>query len=134
MNLQRMKHIFDLIDDELVEEYEKTIGPLENITLESTTLDGLNTRRSEVAILAFILKISKAGAKKTKILYDANLSGRQLKNYLSFLVSTGFIKEKPIPKKGSLFITPAKGKVFLSYWSKILSLVDQQESNSQGSA
>ncbi len=99
---------------------------LESVTLDSAALEKLNNRRSEMAILALILRLTKGGAKKTKILYDANLSGRQLKNYLSFLIEAGCLKEKKSKGKGNLYYTTSKGKLFLSYWTKILALFETE--------
>jgi predicted transcriptional regulator len=127
MKADRLKHVFDLVNDELLEKLDdKTQTQLERVSLERSFLSGLNNRRSETEILAFILKIAKGGAKKTKILYQANLSGRQLKNYMNFMLETGFLKEKTIPKKGSLFNTTEKGKTFLFHWMKILNLLEMQ--------
>jgi predicted transcriptional regulator len=126
----RLRLIFDLLNDELVEKLDdKTQTQLEKVSLERGYLSGLNTRRSETEILAFILKIAKGGAKKTKILYQANLSGRQLKNYMNFLLDTGFLREKRIPKKGSFFNTTKKGDTFLFHWMKILNLLEMQTAN-----
>jgi predicted transcriptional regulator len=125
VNLERLKHVFDLVDEELLSEYEKglEVGG-SSVNFENIDLSGLNNRRSEMAILAFILKICREGAKKTKILYDANLSGRQLKNYMSFLMDAGCVEERPVPKRGSVFHTTAKGRMFLVQWTKLISLLD----------
>jgi predicted transcriptional regulator len=122
-NLERVKNVFNLIDDELLTEQ---ISPenFKNVNLDHINLNGLNGRRSEMSILAFMLKTAKNGAKKTKILYEANLSGRQLKNYLSFLITSGCIEEQPQRKRGNLFQTTAKGNLFLYQWAKIVSLLE----------
>jgi predicted transcriptional regulator len=126
-DLKRLKHVFDLVDEELVDEYERGLEVGGSVNLENIDLSGLNNRRSEMAILAFILKICRMGAKKTKILYDANLSGRQLKNYMSFLMDSGCIEERPVPKRGSVFHTTPKGRLFLVQWTKLISLLELQD-------
>ncbi len=123
INIKKLKLVFDLIDDELLREYDKGLKWLEKIDLESSCLNGLNNRRSEMEILALMLKVMIDGANKTKILYQANLSYRQLKGYLSFLKKAGFVKERGDKKKGGLFITTSRGNLFLYHWSKIIDLL-----------
>jgi len=53
----------------------------------------LNHRRSDIDIVHDILTLTQDGVRKTKILYQVNLSYTQLKNYLLFLVSNNFIEE-----------------------------------------
>jgi len=51
----------------------------------------LNRRRSNIEIIAEMLKVGENGAAKTKIMYNANLSYTQVQKYLGFLMSQGFI-------------------------------------------
>ena len=51
----------------------------------------LNQRRSNIEIIAEMLKVGENGAAKTKIMYNANLSYTQVQKYLGFLMSQGFI-------------------------------------------
>ncbi len=51
----------------------------------------INRRRSNIEIIAEMLKIGENGAGKTKIMYNANLSYSQIQKYLGFLMSQGFI-------------------------------------------
>ena len=51
----------------------------------------VNRRRSDIEIIADMLRIGKTGAGKTKIMYNANMSYIQMKKYLGFLMSEGFI-------------------------------------------
>lgn len=53
-----------------------------------------NTRRSEIEIIAEILALSQDGARKTEVLYQANLSYKQLSNYLLALVKRDLLEEK----------------------------------------
>lgn len=113
---ERLEDIFNLIGNDLQE------GSSE-VNLDHLELSGLNNRRTEMSILASILKTAKDGSNKTRILYEANLSGRQLKNYLNFLIDSGCLEEKAHPKKSNSYITTPKGKVYLSYWARIVSLL-----------
>ena len=51
----------------------------------------INRRRSNIEIIAEMLKVGENGAGKTKIMYNANLSYTQIQKYLGFLTSQGFI-------------------------------------------
>lgn len=53
----------------------------------------LNTRRSNIQIIADMLRTGENGAGKTKIMYSNNMSYTQIQKYLSFLLSHGFITE-----------------------------------------
>ena len=70
----------------------------------------IRKNRSSIDIVANILEIAKDGAKKTRIMYLANLSFDQLKKYLKFLMDKGFLeynaseKKYKITDKGSEFL------------------------------
>jgi predicted transcriptional regulator len=119
-NLQRIKHFFDLVNDEFLEESEKSSA---NITI----LNGLNKRRSEMEILALILKVAREGVIKSKIVYRANISVAQTNKFLSYLINEGFLREKIISKRSKLFCTTDKGNLYLFYWSKMTSLFEKQQ-------
>jgi len=51
----------------------------------------LNRRRSDIEIIADMLKVGENGAGKTEIMYSVNMSYSQIQKYLGFLVSQGFI-------------------------------------------
>lgn len=61
----------------------------------------INNRRSEFEIIGRILDLSRAGAKKTEILYQGNLSYFQLTNYLSFLVEKNVLEEFRVKNNGN---------------------------------
>lgn len=66
-------------------------------------------RRSRPDIIHDILTIAKEGAKKTKIVYKANLNFRFLKRYLETLIGSGMIE-----KDGKLWRTTPKGLRYIS--------------------
>lgn len=125
LSIEKLRVVFDLIDDELIKEYDRELKWLERFDLERSCLTSLNTRRSEMEILAYMLTIMRRGAIKTKILYQANLSYTQLKSYLQFLKDAGLITEEGEKKRGNIFKTTYKGNLFLYHWSKILGLVEK---------
>jgi predicted transcriptional regulator len=51
----------------------------------------LNGRRSNIQIIADMLKVGEKGAGKTEIMYSANMSYTQIQKYLGFLINHGFI-------------------------------------------
>ena len=51
----------------------------------------VNRRRSDIEIIADMLKVGENGAGKTKIMYDANMSYSQIQKYLGYLMGQGFI-------------------------------------------
>ena len=51
----------------------------------------ISRRRSDIEIIAEMLKVGENGAGKTKIMYNANLSYTQIQKYLGFLMGQGFI-------------------------------------------
>ncbi len=53
----------------------------------------VNNRRSNIEIIANMLRVGENGAGKTEIMYSANMSYSQLQKYLGFLISHGFINK-----------------------------------------
>ena len=51
----------------------------------------VNQRRSDIEIIADMLKVGENGAGKTQIMYGANMSNRQIQKYLGYLVGAGYI-------------------------------------------
>jgi len=53
----------------------------------------MNNRRSNIEIIADMLRVGENGAGKTEIMYSANMSYSQIQKYLGFLMSHGFINK-----------------------------------------
>ena len=51
----------------------------------------VNRRRSDIEIIADMLKVGENGAGKTEIMYSANMSYSQIQKYLGYLIAQGFI-------------------------------------------
>jgi predicted transcriptional regulator len=66
--------------------------------------------RDRLQIVADILSIADARARKTRIMYQANLSYRLLCRYLDEVVHAGLVK----PEEDDCYVLTAKGKEFLS--------------------
>ena len=53
----------------------------------------INSRRSNIEIIAEMLRTGENGAGKTEIMYNVNMSYSQIQKYLGFLMSHGFINK-----------------------------------------
>jgi predicted transcriptional regulator len=72
-----------------------------NIGLNDQSITGKETgrpfaekvgrRRSNIEIIADMLRVGENGAGKTEIMYTANMSYHQIQKYLNYLVNQGFI-------------------------------------------
>jgi len=71
--------------------------------------------RSKLQIIADILVIAGKGAKKTRIMYQANLSYNLLKRYLAETLEAGLIV---VDKDEKLYIITQKGEVFLKKYEE----------------
>ena len=56
----------------------------------------MKIRRSNIEIIADMLRVGENGAGKTEIMYSANMSYSQIQKYLGFLISHGFITKMKI--------------------------------------
>jgi len=71
-------------------------------------------RRSELDICADILRTTRTGAKKTHIVYRANLNFKIIKRYLHNLISQDLIA-----KDGDHYRTTSKGAHWLAHFEEL---------------
>ena len=71
-------------------------------------------RRNRLQIITEILHIAKKGAKKTHIVYRANLNHALLEDYLQTLEQQGLISKNVHP--GNTIQTTRKGIQFVQYY------------------
>ena len=64
-----------------------------NQSNESGQRISVSQRRSNIEIIADMLRVGENGAGKTEIMYSANMSYHQIQKYLDYLVNQGFITE-----------------------------------------
>jgi predicted transcriptional regulator len=91
----------------------------------------VNRRRSNIEIIAEMLKIGENGAGKTKIMYNANLSYSQIQKYLGYLISQGFIDKLELGNPSVTYQVTESGLRLLSSISSVvemLGLNDDSES------
>jgi len=84
-----------------------------------------NSHRGRFDIIADILEASHNGTKKTYLMYHCNLSFKQLRGYLDFLLKKGFLWRvsndgNPDPR---LFTTTDRGKEFLRAYKNLKALM-----------
>ena len=71
-------------------------------------------RRNRMDIYVDILNAAREGAKKTHLVYQANLNFKIVKGYLEKLTEVGFLK-----KTGKFFVTTPKGSQFIDQYKDI---------------
>ena len=80
-----------------------------------------NNRRSNIEIIADMLRVGENGAGKTEIMYSANMSYSQIQKYLGFLMSQGFINKVEV---GNPVVTYQVTEVGLKLLKSIDSVVE----------
>ena len=73
-------------------------------------------RRNDLDICAEILNVAKSGARKTHIVYQANLNFKIVKRYLERLTNGGMLNSEE-----SRFYTTEKGVDFLDNYKALIS-------------
>ena len=77
----------------------------------------MTRRRSHIEISADILRIAKAGARKTRIVYGANLNFKLLNEYLEKLERAGLIAREL--GKTEIIRTTEKGRKYLQQYESL---------------
>ncbi|MDW7733361.1 MAG: winged helix-turn-helix domain-containing protein [Methanolobus sp.] len=77
-------------------------------------MGGIFIRRSRLDITLAILKIAMNGAKKTQIVYGANLNSTIANKYLERLEDKQLIEQR-----GNMFVTTDKGRVYKDLASEL---------------
>ena len=74
-------------------------------------------KRHKLEIMADILQVLEkcGGAKKTEIVYKANLNAERAKEYIDFLLNKGLIRYN-----GSLYHITEKGRGFLQRFNELI--------------
>jgi predicted transcriptional regulator len=70
-------------------------------------------KRTSYELLADLLQSSKGGARKTALMFRANLSFLLLNKYLSVLLDNGFVE-----KRGSYYYPSHRGMIYLQKFSR----------------
>ena len=75
-------------------------------------------RRGKVEIMADILTVTRGGARKTEIVYKANLNFTRVVRYIPLLEERGLMENS-----GLVYKTTAKGEEFLRDYHKLKELL-----------
>jgi predicted transcriptional regulator len=75
--------------------------------------------RNSLDIYSDILNISVSGAKKTHIVYKANLNFNIAKKHIDALMESGFVEEN-----AKLYFTTERGKIFVEDHRQLKSMAD----------
>jgi predicted transcriptional regulator len=84
-----------------------------------------NNHRGRLDIIADILDASCGGVKKTFLMYRCNLSFKQLKYYLGFMIKNEFLQQTTVNgySNRSLFKVTDKGKEFMKAYQGLEDLM-----------
>ena len=82
-------------------------------------------KRSRIEIIRDILKVSEYGAKKTKIMYRANMSFAQRNEYLSLLEERDLIENIEDNDGNVRYKTSKRGREFLKHMRNIDDLINK---------
>ena len=80
--------------------------------------------RAPLEITADILRVARNGARRTAIMYRANLSFEQLKRYLNSLVHAGLLKSDG---PNGPYRTAEAGLIFLKYYEEFIATYPDNE-------
>ncbi len=89
----------------------------------------VSRRRSNIEIIADMLRVGENGAGKTEIMYSANMSYTQIQKYLGFLLSHGFIDRIEIGNPVVTYQVTKKGLGLLKNIEGIIEVLDFEEGN-----
>lgn len=87
-------------------------------------------RRSNIEVVADILRIGEQGAGKTRIMYQANMSYHQLQKYLDLLVDRGCLQRVVSDKSHISYTVTRKGSLLLKSIDNVLEALDHHRAES----
>jgi len=89
-----------------------------------TLIENSPKRRDKLIIMAEIIDIAKKGTSKTHIMFKANLSFSQLKQYLALLSHTSLLETSA--QNGRVIYKPTqKGLEFMERQQQIMNLINE---------
>ena len=93
----------------------------------------MKKRRSNIEIIADMLRVGENGAGKTEIMYTANMSYSQIQKYLGFLLSHGFINKVKLGNPSVSYQVTEKGGELLRNIDGIVEVLEfRNGSNGHG--
>ena len=89
----------------------------------------MNQRRSNIEIIADMLRVGENGAGKTEIMYSANMSYAQIQKYLGFLLSHGLIHKVEVGNPVVTYHVTEKGGELLRNINTIVEILEFRNGN-----
>ncbi|MFC1993193.1 winged helix-turn-helix domain-containing protein [Chloroflexota bacterium] len=83
----------------------------------------VNRRRSNIEVIADMLKVGENGAGKTRIMYNANLSYSQIQKYLGFLLNQGFIDKIQVGNPSVTYKVTGSGLKLLESINSVIEML-----------
>ena len=87
----------------------------------------VNKRRSDLEIIADMLKVGENGAGKTEIMYSANMSYSQIQKYLGYLMSQGLIDKMKMGNPSVTYQVTDSGLKLLQLVSSIKEMLGLED-------
>lgn len=77
----------------------------------------MGRKRNDMDICHDVLKVTMEGAKKTQVVYQANLNFNIVKKYLDALIRAGYVEYRENVK---LYFTTSQGSWFVDQYSDVV--------------
>jgi len=87
----------------------------------------INQRRSNIEIIADMLRVGENGAGKTEIMYSANMSYAQIQKYLAFLMSQNLISKVEVGNPSIKYHVTDKGSKLLESINNIMEMLGLED-------
>lgn len=84
----------------------------------------MNRRRSNIEIIAEMLRAGQNGAGKTELMYTVNMSYAQLQKYLKYLLSNGLIHKVEVGNPSVRYHVTEKGAELLKSITAVMDILD----------
>lgn len=88
-------------------------------------------RRSNIEIIADMLRVGENGAGKTEIMYTANMSYSQIQKYLEYLVNQGFINKVNVDNTMIAYQVTDSGLKLLKTIDTLMDMLNSTTSHNQ---
>jgi predicted transcriptional regulator len=85
-------------------------------------------RRSNIEIIADMLRVGENGAGKTEIMYTANLSYLQIQKYLDYLVNQGFVNKVNLDNTMIAYQVTENGLKLLKTIDTLMQMLESSDS------
>ena len=90
----------------------------------------VGNRRSNIEIIADMLRIGENGAGKTEIMYSANMSYSQIQKYLDYLVNQGFVHKVNMDNTMIAYQVTESGLKLLKAIDTLMSMLEPDKDSS----